>query len=131
MAVSEIKERLAYLQGLVSGYNLEDESREGQILVEVLGVLDRMAAGLARVEDSQNELEAYVESLDSDLTDLESDVYGTEDEVVEVTCPQCGHDVEVDEDDLDEEGRLDLTCPECGEPLPALELEEAPESKRP
>lgn len=125
ITVSEVKERLAYLQGLANGYKLRDESREGQILVELLGVLDEMATELSRVEQAQSGLEAYVESLDSDLNDLEEDFYGAdEEEVIELTCPNCGLDVEVGDDDWDEEGRLDLTCPDCGEPLPALEAEE-------
>ncbi len=119
--MSDLKQRVAYLQGLASGFNVAEGSREGQVLKEVLDVLDEMADSIARVEQQQEELEAYVESLDSDLSDLENDYYGVEDgeyddegEVWEVTCPDCGTVVEVEADYDDAES---ATCPECGAAL--------------
>lgn len=126
--MSDIKERLAYLQGLANGYNLQDESKEGQILVEMLGVLDQMASTLMDIEETQTELESYVESLDSDLSELEGDFYGA-DEVVEVRCPECGTDWEVEETGSNGTDALDLTCPGCGEPLSAKELNNSARDK--
>lgn len=115
--MSDLKQRVAYLQGLASGFNVGEGSREGQVLREVLHVLDEMAESIERVEQQQEELEAYVESLDSDLSELEDDYYGIEDgdfddegEVWEVTCPDCGTVVEWDAGDDAES----TTCPECG-----------------
>ncbi len=113
--MSELQERVAYLHGLASGFNLREGSREGQVLADVLDVLDLMASAVSRLEARQDELESYVESLDEDLAELEEDVYGEEDaETWEIACPDCGTTVEVEEDDYDDEGRLELTCPECG-----------------
>lgn len=115
IAVSELEQRVAYLHGLASGFNLREASKEGEVLMEVLDVLDLMASSIARVESEHEDLEEYVESLDEDLTELEEDYYELEEgEVVEVECPACGASIELEGDEEEEGQALDLTCPECG-----------------
>lgn len=115
--MSELEQRVAYLHGLASGFNLREESKEGQVLADVLDVLDLMASAISRVETAQADLEEYVESLDEDLAELEEEFYEDDLPTWEVTCPRCGTTIEVDEDDYDDEGRLNLSCPECGAPV--------------
>lgn len=115
--MSELEQRVAYLHGLASGFNLREESKEGQVLADVLDVLDLMATAISRVETAQADLEEYVESLDEDLAELEEEFYEDDIPTWEVTCSQCGTAIEVDEDDYDDEGRLNLSCPECGAPV--------------
>lgn len=115
--MSELEQRVAYLHGLASGFNLREESKEGQVLADVLDVLDLMAGAISRVETAQADLEEYVESLDEDLAELEEEFYEDDLPTWEVTCPRCGTTIEVDEDDYDDEGRLNLACPECGAPV--------------
>jgi hypothetical protein len=75
-----------------------------------------------------------IESLDEDLSEVEDDLYGEDDEdfddddydydddededededIYEVTCPTCGKTFEVDEYMLDEG---EINCPSCGELL--------------
>lgn len=115
--MSDLTQRVAYLQGLASGFNVTEASREGQVLKEVLDVLGLMAENIARIEQDQEELEAYVESLDSDLSELEDDYYGTEgdeEEVWEISCPHCGTVFELE---ADGEDRAETVCPECGASL--------------
>ncbi|MBX6377251.1 MAG: zinc ribbon domain-containing protein [Clostridia bacterium] len=118
--MANIKERIAYLQGLANGLKLNDAGREGQVLAGVLEVLDAMAVDLAQVEDNQEDLEAYVESIDSDLTDLEEDYYGdavATTAVWQFSCPNCGLQLEVEQEGGDEDERLELVCPACGQVL--------------
>lgn len=115
--MSELEQRVAYLHGLASGFNLREGSKEGQVLADVLDVLDLMAGAISRVETAHADLEEYVESLDEDLAELEEEFYEDDRPTWEVTCPRCGTTIEVDEDDYDDEGRLNLDCPECGAPV--------------
>lgn len=115
--MSELEQRVAYLHGLASGFNLREASKEGQVLMEVLDVLDLMASSISRIESAQEDLQEYVESLDEDLTELEEDYYeldeGEDDEGAELECPACGATIEIEAEE--EDGHtLDLTCPECG-----------------
>lgn len=112
--MSELQERVAYLHGLANGFKLEESGREGQVLVEMINVLDLMAANIARVEIAQEEMEGYVESIDADLGDLEEEVLEEDETVWEFTCPNCGVSIEVAEEDYDNDGVVEFSCPECG-----------------
>lgn len=115
--MSELEQRVAYLHGLASGFNLRDASKEGQVLMEVLDVLDLMVSGITRVETAHEDLEEYVESLDEDLTELEEDYYELDEDGedgAEVECPSCGMTFDVEEDEEEDAQALDLTCPGCG-----------------
>ncbi len=73
--MAKIKERVAYLQGLVLGLNIRLHSDEGRLLINIIDVLDEMAEEINNIQMEQADLQAYVESMDEDLTDLEEKVY--------------------------------------------------------
>lgn len=97
--MGNLKEQVAYLQGLTKGLNLTDSSAEGKMLLKIVDVLDDFAEELQYIHAAQEELETYVETIDEDLTDLEEDIYEnteeeyaiaeehTEEDMVEVACP--------------------------------------------
>ena len=78
--MANLKERVAYLQGLTQGLNINSLSAEGKLLVNIIDVLGAMAEELNNIQMEQEDLKSYVESLDEDLTDLEEEVYGDDDE---------------------------------------------------
>ena len=78
--MGNIKERVAYLQGLTQGLNVSLHSAEGKLLINIIDVLDDMAEEINNIQMEQADLEAYVESMDEDLTDLEEEVYEKIDE---------------------------------------------------
>ena len=73
--MANIKERVAYLQGLSRGLNIRLHSDEGKLLINIIDVLDDMADEINNIQMEQADLETYVESMDEDLTDLEEEVY--------------------------------------------------------
>ena len=73
--MAKIKERVAYLQGLSKGLNIHLHSAEGKLLINIIDVLDDMGDELNNIQMGQADLEAYIESMDEDLTDLEEEVY--------------------------------------------------------
>ena len=75
MGIKNIKDRVGYLQGLALGLNISLHSAEGKLLINIIDVLDDMADEFNNIQMSQADLEAYVESMDEDLTDLEEEVY--------------------------------------------------------
>lgn len=121
-----ITERVAYLRGLAEGLGLDDSTKEGKVLKEVLEVLDDIAFTLSDVEDDVAELSEQVDAIDEDLEALEEDYYGEDEydccddedeedeELYEVTCPKCGDSVYINEEILDEGS---IECPNCGELL--------------
>ena len=117
----DLKARVAYLQGLSAGMNIETESKEGRILTNVIEVLDDFATTIKEMEEAHDQLENYLESIDEDLFHLEEDVYkdteenSEEDEYLEVDCPRCGEVVCFESDVLEDEDTIEVTCPNCDE----------------
>lgn len=116
----DLKARVAYLQGLSAGMNIETESKEGRILSNVIEVLDDFATTIKEMEEAHDQLENYLESIDEDLFHLEEDVYNEaedaeEGEYLEVDCPRCGEVVCFESDVLEDEDTIEVTCPNCDE----------------
>lgn len=123
--MGNIKERVAYLQGLTRGLNVNEQSAEGRVLVQMVDVLQDMAEELHCLHSGQEDLENYVETIDEDLTDLEEEVYeeGDDLEMVEVDCPSCHETVAFEADLLNDDDALEVTCPNCGDVVYDTDLE--------
>jgi len=115
--MGNIKERVAYLQGLTQGLNVSSASAEGKLLINIIDVLDDMAQEFNNIQLVQEDLETYVESMDEDLTDLEEEVYedADHDDFVEVQCPSCRETVSFESDILEDDDDVEVSCPHCGE----------------
>lgn len=133
-----IKEKVAYVQGLTNGMDINGETREGRLLLNVVDLLDDMADVIESVRSQHDDLEVYVESIDEDLTQLEDDFYdidtvemdddfADEDEegidFVEVECPSCHEAVHFEENLLHDDDEVEITCPNCGGTVYDSELE--------
>ena len=120
----DLKAQVSYLKGLAEGLAINEESKEGKLLLRIVDLLDNMAGEIAQLKTDYEELFEYSEALDEDLSDLEDDFYedndveddGDEDyECFTVECPSCGEMVEIGEDLLHTENSVRVTCPCCGE----------------
>jgi len=114
--MERIKEKVAYLHGLAKGLNVNDNSPDGKVMLNIIDVLDSMAEEIQYIQDAQQDLESYVETIDEDLTDLEEEVYEEEgfEDSVEVECPVCHEVVNFEANVLNEDDAVEVTCPNCG-----------------
>lgn len=106
-----LKEKVSYLAGLAEGLNLE-ESKEAKLLNNIIDVLEDFANAVQELDELYNELEEYLEAVDTDLEDLEIDYYEPdrdESDYLEFQCPNCDETVYFDESLLDDE----ILCPNC------------------
>jgi len=115
--VSNVREKVSYLQGLTKGLNVNDQSAEGKLMLSVVDVLSEMAQEIHYMEITQEDLETYMETIDEDLSDLEDYVYEDADELdtIEVECPDCHETVAFESSLLNDEDVIEVTCPNCGE----------------
>ncbi len=129
--MSYLLEKVSYLKGLAEGMEVEQNSKEGKLLVHIIDLLEDFAGAIDELDTDLEDLEEYVEDVDEDLADLEDyvesvdeDLADLEDEIEmeyglsdyeEFECPHCGEAVLVDQDWDDEDCCVELTCPECGE----------------
>lgn len=121
----ELKEKVAFIKGMMEGMEFDVTTKEGKILNAVVELLDQMADSVAQIDEDVDQLYDEVDALSEDLEDVEGCVYGDDEEdgddedydeeyeagLYEITCPNCGEVVCVDEDMLADEN---LACPNCG-----------------
>ncbi len=116
--MKDLKQQVAYLQGLAEGLAINKETKEGRIITEIIDVLEGIALAVEDLRVQQSDMETYLESIDDDLNDLEEDFYDDEEDdtdYVEVKCPRCQDIVCFDADILDDEDLIEVTCPRCNE----------------
>ena len=107
--MKELMDRAAYLRGLADGMELDASKKENKLLLELVGLVDEMAKKLNGVKEDVEELEEYVDDLDTDLADMEDALFGDEDDA----CADC-EDEDCENCDLNNEA-LSFDCPHCGE----------------
>lgn len=73
-------QKVAYLRGLAEGLGVEEESKEGKLLLHIIDTLDDFAEAIEEILEEQEELEEYVSYIDEDLNDVEDDLYGFDEE---------------------------------------------------
>lgn len=119
--MNELKSRVAYLQGLSAGLELHADSKEGKLLNGIIQVLDEFAQTVHGLEEAQDQLEDYIETIDEDLYRLEDEIFVDEEgdfpegDYLEAECPRCGETVCFDSDILEDDDLIEVTCPNCDE----------------
>ena len=135
--MSELSNKISYIRGLAEGMKLAEKSDEGGVIEKIIDALSDMAAELDDIsefcDDVDEELDVLNESVanidesigdiyeqlegadighapDDDYLDEDDDDYD-EDGLFEIMCPECGEDIIVDFDMLDDENNI--VCPNC------------------
>ncbi len=133
--MDDLRQRIAYLQGLAEGLKLEEGKEEARIIKQIIDLLADLVDEVEELRVAQEDIEDYLESLDEDLPDedletaedeFEEEVLANEEgddslprtedlDYVEMECPKC-HDIICFEADLvDDEDIVEVTCPNCNE----------------
>ncbi len=102
-------EKAAYLKGLAEGLDLDKLKPEGKLIDAMLDLLYDITDEMNAMEERVDQIED--EYYDEDYFDDEFDDFDEENPDYEVTCPDCGAEVVVDEDTLIEG---EINCPNCG-----------------
>lgn len=100
------EKKITYLRGLCDGSGFPEESKEGKIFHGILDVLDDMAFMLETFMDDED---MVMDEEDLDETDEPIFFYS-------FICPNCGEEIDVDEETMETEKEID--CPCCGNSIP-------------
>ncbi len=116
--MNDLKTRVAYLQGLSAGLEVSAENKEGKLLHGIIELLDEFADSVGSLEEAQEQMEEYLDSIDEDLFHLEDEIYETDDmnaggKYIEVDCPGCGETVCFDANIVGDDDVIEVTCPNC------------------
>ena len=128
-----MREKAAYLKGLVEGLGIDETTKEGKVIKAMSELLCEMAQAIDGIDEDVTQAYDQINDLSEELEDLEADLYEDDEEAdddeaddaeadeddnadvasepyYEVACPACGETVYVREDDLDAGGAI---CPSC------------------
>ena len=132
-----MKEKAAYLKGLIDGLGIDENTKEGKVIKAMSELLSEMAEAVDGIDEDVTHAYDQINDLSEELEDLEADLYEDEDAedeeddsddeteadddddnadvagepYYEVACPACGKTVYVSEDDLD---AGEANCAHCG-----------------
>ena len=115
-----LTEKAAYLKGLANGLELDEKKPETKIINALIDLIDDIALTVADLDDELAVVTEQVDLIDEDLESLEEDFYeddeeeDDEDELIKITCPNCGDDIYIDDAILNDGV---LQCPNCNETL--------------
>lgn len=126
-----IKEKAAYVKGLFSGLDMEEDKKETKLLKAIVDWMNDVSVSLGNIDEDVDDICDQLDVLDKDLSEVEEEVYGEcecdspcdgecdcgcdgDEEFYEVTCPSCGEKICLSEDILMNE---EMNCPKCGELL--------------
>lgn len=109
---SYMKEKVAYIRGLMDGLAIADEGQK-KLFTAIVETLDVMADAIEENETSINELDECVDDIYEEIESIDDCLFDDEDEddFVELECPHCGEVIYYDESML--ESDEDLICPQC------------------
>lgn len=115
-----ISEKVAYLKGLAEGLNLDTEkSKEGKLISVMIGILEEIGLSIEDLDENAQALGEEIDVLSDDLADVESEVFGEDededgenydDDWFEVECPNCEEPLIIDDKALAEGV---VQCPNC------------------
>ena len=109
-----ISEKVAYLKGLAEGLNLDvEKSKEGKLISVMIGILEEVGLSIEDLEENALALGEEIDTISDDLADVESVVYGEdedEDDYFEVECPNCEEPLIIDDEAL---AAGEIQCPNC------------------
>ena len=129
-----MKEKAAYLKGLIEGLGIDETTKEGKVIKVMSELLGELAEAVDGIDEDVTRAYDQINDLSEELEDLEADLYEDDDEdedpeepeeddadeddnadvagepYYEVAGPACGKTVYVSEDDLDVGEAI---CPSC------------------
>ena len=120
----ELKEKAAYLKGLVEGLGIDESTKEGKVIKAMSELLCEMAQAVDSIDEDVTQAYDQINDLSEELEDLEADLY-EDDDADEEEDAESADDTEDenDEDENDEDDNADVAsepyyevaCPACGE----------------
>ena len=121
----DLNAKAAYIKGLMEGMNFDVNTNEGKLISAMLGLLEDLAEQVIEHDNELSQVYDELDAIDEDMDDLESVVYDVDDEdyddeddgedaEYELTCPNCGTVLTVDEETLMND---ELYCPNCSAPF--------------
>jgi proteasome assembly chaperone (PAC2) family protein len=78
--MNSIISRAFYLNGLIEGLGITNETKEGKAITELTNIVRDMAIEVEDLQRAQEEIEDFIDNMDEDLADVEDEIFENNDE---------------------------------------------------
>lgn len=124
--MNSVNSKVSYLKGLVKGLEIDKNSKEGRIIVEIINVLDDVSEEISDMAHNQRYMSEHINEIDGELSDLLDAVMYDDtgsfedayDNFEELKCPNCNDMVYIDRGIM-EQGK-EIACPNCHQKIPVV-----------
>ena len=76
----DLNAKAAYIRGLMTGMEFDADSKNGKVIAAMMDLLEEMAATVTEHDDALDQVYDELETLDQDLDDVVSDIYGDDED---------------------------------------------------
>lgn len=117
--MSEISNRASYLKGLADGLKLDKTTTEGQLIDGLLNLVSDISDELEMLDQEQGFLADRIDEMDDVIEMIGDETFGydddEDDDMYTLVCENCGAEIDLTGDDLDDIADGVFKCPDCGE----------------
>jgi len=117
--MSEISNRASYLKGLADGLKLDKTTTEGQLIDGLLNLVSDISGELEMLDQEQGFLADKIDEMDDVIEMIGDETFGydddEDDDMYTLVCENCGAEIDLTGDDLDDIADGVFKCPDCGE----------------
>ena len=117
--MSEISNRASYLKGLADGLKLDKTTTEGQLIDGLLNLVSDISGELEMLDQEQGFLADKIDEMDDVIEMIGDETFGYDDDedvdMYTLVCENCGAEIDLTGDDLDDIADGVFKCPDCGE----------------
>lgn len=96
--MSELSDKISYVKGMCEGMDIKPDTPEHKLMLAMLDALEAVGDEIKLLHSKHDELEEYVDMMDEDIGELESEMFGGSD------------DLDLDDEDEDEDDDCDDDC---------------------
>ena len=115
--MEDLTKKVSYIKGYADGLDISPKSDEGKLIIKLIDLLGEAAQRVEELDARVEELEDAFDELDESVFAIADDFYGDE---LDDEDGDCDEDDAIDgdyDDDLYEDGSdyFEIECPNCGE----------------
>lgn len=110
-----IKEKAAYVKGLLSGLDLDSDKKETKLLKAMVDLMEDISMTIENLEEDVDDICDQLDVLDEDLAEVEDEIY--EDCDCECDCDDCDDECDCGCECHDDENFYEVICPSCNEKI--------------
>ena len=113
-----LSEKASYLKGLMDGLEIDGSTKEGKVLLALLDVVNEICETVDTIDADVDDIVEFCSTIDEDLSDVEEAVFGDDECECGDDCDCCDCDCDCDDDDC----TYEVTCPNCGDTIELNDL---------